>query len=153
MGKKSTKRSKQKYPYLKKRVNSRVRQEVIDYDYIDKLSDEEKQWLNDFSSEYYGADVGKQADEGKNNRFIKGRDKVKEIQDENNARNRDLFGRVRNKVGATKLLNYDDVINIVEESLSRDINPENLEDALNEFLDKKFVDSGSNSNDSGKKSE
>lgn len=133
--KKKTKRSKQKFPTLIPKYNSRVRQEYLDYDYIDELSEEEKQYLDDFNKEWYCASVGKQADEGKNNRFTKGKAAVKERTDENNRRNNDLYGNVRNKVGATKILNYNENLNMVEDQLSRDVNPSNMEDALIEFLD------------------
>jgi len=138
--KKKTKRSREKYPSLKRNLNSKVRQEMLDYDYVDQLSYEEKQYLEDFNSEYYNASVGKQADEGKDNRFIKGYDEnglseVKKVQDANNARQRDLYGRVRNKVGATKLLNYEDSQAIVEDKLQGSLRNDNYEDALIDYLD------------------
>ena len=138
------KRSKLKYPSLTPSVNSRIRQEYMDYDYIDQLDDETKQYLEDFNREFYQANVGKQKDEGKDNRFVKGKKAVKQVTDENNHRNRDLYGRVRNRVAATKLFNYDDVLNIVEDELSRDINPNNVEDAIIECLDyiKDFKNTG-----------
>lgn len=133
--KKTKKRSKLQYPSLNPRVNSRVRQEYMDYDYVDQLDDEAKQFLEDFNKEHYQANVGRQKDEGKDNRFTKGKAAVKEAQDNNNKRNSDLYGQIRNKVGRTKLLNYDDVLNIVEDELSREVNPEYIEDAMIEFLD------------------
>lgn len=138
--KKVTKRSKEKYPSLKRNYNSKVRQEYIDYDYIDDLDDESKKFLDDFNNEYYGASVGKQDDEGKDNRFIKGYDKdglseVKKVQDANNQRQRDMLGRVRNKVGATKLLNYEDSKAIVDDYTQRNNQPTDYEDALIDYLD------------------
>lgn len=118
-------------------MNSRVRQEYMDYDYIDELSEEEKQFLDDFNKEYYCASVGKQADEGKNNRFIKGKEDVKDRTDQNNKRNNDMYGNVRNKVGATKLLNYNDSLNVVESFLSKEVNSNALEDALIDYIDYK----------------
>ncbi len=131
---KKNKRNQHKYPTLVREVNSRVRQEYMDYDYVNQLSDGEKQWLDDFNKEYYCANVGRQADEGKDNRFIKGRDQVKERTDANNKRNNDLYGNIRNKVGATKLLNYDDAIGIIDD-MSSNRDPDQMEDALIEFLD------------------
>lgn len=51
-----TKRQRTKYPALEKGVNLKSRQELLDYDYLDKLGPEEKQWLNNFTEEYIGAD-------------------------------------------------------------------------------------------------
>ena len=137
------KRDKSKYPALTPNVNSRVRQEYIDYDYLDKLSEEEKQWLNDFTEEYVNASVGKQS-EAHNNKFHNTPELVKDCTDRNNARNRDLYGRTRNRVGRTKLLNYEDTINIVEDQLHRDTDPNNIEDAIIDYLDKKSVESEDN---------
>lgn len=127
-----TKRSKEKYPALKKNVNSRVRQEYIDYDYLDKLSPEEKAWLNDFSEEYINASVGKQS-EADQNRFHNTAELVKDCTDRNNARNRCIYGEVRNKVGNTKLLNYENSVNIIEQEYSRD---EQIQDVENAMIDK-----------------
>lgn len=44
--------SKQKYPALNSRYQVANRRELIDYDYINKLSPEEKKWLDKFTSEY-----------------------------------------------------------------------------------------------------
>lgn len=140
--KKETKRSKIKYPTLVSKYNSRARQEYLDYDYVKSLSEENKKFLDDFNKEYYGANVGSQKDNGKDNRFFKDKESVKEMQDNNNARNRCLFGQVRNKVGATKLLDYHRVTNMVDDYLAKEINPQNLENAFIEYLDfKYFVDS------------
>lgn len=133
--KKKTNRSKQKYPSLTRKYNSRVRQEYLDYDYIDQLSDEEKQFLEDFNKEYYEARVGKQKDAGKKNRFTKGKKAVKEAQSNNNKRNSDLYGKIKNKVASTKLLNYDDVLNLVEDNMNKDVNSDYIEDAIIEYLD------------------
>ena len=143
-----TKRSKEKYPSLKRNLNSKVRQEYVDYDYVDgfkdyksgelvmrPLTEEEKQFLEDFNNEYYNASVGKQSDAGKNNRFHKTRESVKERQDANNARHRDLYGRVRSKVGATKLLNYEDSTEIIDNYTKKRSSADDYEDALIDFLD------------------
>ena len=55
---------------------------MVDYDYLDKLSEEEKKWLDKFSSEYYGANL--------KNKNLSAEER-KQIFDANNARNRDLW--------------------------------------------------------------
>lgn len=54
--KKKTRRSEAKYPALNPHLNLKTRFEQLDYDYVDTLSEKDKQWLNDFSSEYIHAE-------------------------------------------------------------------------------------------------
>ena len=82
---------------LQKKSTKLIRQEYMDYDYIDKLDDKTKQWLADFTNEYYNASVGKQKDKGKNNRFHKSKKEVKDCQHRNNLRNNDVYGKAKAK--------------------------------------------------------
>lgn len=73
---------------LKTNLNSKVRQEFLDYDYLNQLTQEEYDWLAAFTHEDNCAN------------FSHGGQKVlprkkavkKEMYDKNNARNRDAFG-------------------------------------------------------------
>lgn len=142
--KKKTKRSKEKHPYLEKRLNSRVRQEYIDYDYVDNLSEEEKEFLNKFTGEYYGGSFNKDGTD----LTADNTEGYRESYNRNNARNRCLYGRIRNRVGVTKMLNYEDIINMVEEHLSKGHSDSYIEDAIIEYLDKDFVDSSNDTDNS-----
>lgn len=87
---KKTKRSQSKYPALDKSVNLRTRIHLIDYDYLDKLSPEEKQWLNKFTDEYVNGNFNR---ENTRSNLQKGRAPIKDSDDRNNARNRDVMTR------------------------------------------------------------
>lgn len=77
------------YPALKKQYNLKSRQELIDYDYIDQLNHEEKEWLNKFTEEWANAKLSK--DPSKN--LHKTKKLRKECYDRNNARNRCMLTR------------------------------------------------------------
>lgn len=72
-----------KYPALDKSLNLKNRAEFIDYDYVHKLSEEDKEYLNKFTEEYVNASFKK----GKRH-IQKGKEFKKESYDRNNARNR-----------------------------------------------------------------
>ena len=88
-----TNRKNVKHPGLKKQYNSKVKQEYLDFDYINSLTEDEKQWLSDFSDEYYGAKLDYENLE--NNRFHKTPEDKKACTDRNNARNRCQYGLAR----------------------------------------------------------
>jgi DNA phosphorothioation-dependent restriction protein DptG len=85
-------RSKAKYPALNKKLNIKVRQELIDYDYLEKLSDDDKKWLNKFTEEYVNASF-KKTEGGNYSSKNLHRKKVqrKDCYDRNNKRNVDIF--------------------------------------------------------------
>lgn len=53
------KKKNKKYRWLRKRQLKLNHQWRYDFDYISKLSEEEKEWLNKFIKEYYDANVKK----------------------------------------------------------------------------------------------
>lgn len=83
-----TRRSKEKYSNLKPQYNLRSRTEVIDYDYLDKLNDKEKAYLNKFNKEYVNASLDVKSPR-KN--LHKNKALIKDCHDRNNARNRDVL--------------------------------------------------------------
>lgn len=90
--KKKNKRSREKYPALKPELNLRSRFELIDYDYVDKLNDEEKAWLNKFTNEYTNASLDRK---NLKNNFHNTEELKKDCYDRNNARNRDVLTRAK----------------------------------------------------------
>lgn len=84
--KKKTRRARDPYPGLKPNLNLRNRQELIDHDYIDKLSHEEKKFLSNFNEEYIG---GNFKHSGKI--LHRTKEEKRKCYGRNNARNRDLF--------------------------------------------------------------
>ncbi len=53
--KKNNLRNSKQYPALEKSVNLKTRQDLIDYDYLHKLSPEELEFLNKFTEETVSA--------------------------------------------------------------------------------------------------
>lgn len=131
--KKKTRRSSVKNPALKKPYTTRVRQEYLDYDYLDQLNEDELEWLNKFTDEYLNDSFKRDGTD------IQPYEKYgKDANDRNNARNRCLYGALKNKDNKfqnKKLLNYDNIVGDIENELSREVNPKNIEDAYIEFLD------------------
>lgn len=78
--------TKQKYPALNARYQVGNRKELIDYDYIDKLSPEEKDWLDRFTSEYVVTNFNHRGEQ----LFTDDEDK-RALYRENNKRNSDVF--------------------------------------------------------------
>lgn len=99
---KTNKRSREKYPALRTDLNLKTRIELIDYDYVDKLDDEAKDFLNRFTEEYVNTNFkhkGKRVHKPKiKEKFVKSRNKkkkydanAKDSYDRNNARNNDVY--------------------------------------------------------------
>lgn len=120
MEEKKTKRSQVKYSGLDPSVNLKIRYELIaDYDYLDKLSDKEKAWLNKFTKEYVNAEL----DTSNKRKNLHKTDKLrKDCYDRNNARNRCVLSRAR----ASGALIHE---------LSSAIVPVSYEESLNTKLD------------------
>jgi len=79
-----------KYPALNPALNLKSRTELLDYEYLDKLSEQELEWLNKFTEEYVHANL----DTGRPRKNLH-RTKAmrKDCYDRNNARNRDVLVR------------------------------------------------------------
>lgn len=123
---KKTKRAKVKYSALDPTVNLKTRYELIsDYDYLDKLTDKEKSWLNKFTKEYVNADLDKK--KGKN---LHKTDKMKkDCYDRNNARNRCIWTKCK---ASGKFVSIDEVP-------KKAIENEAYEEHLIEKLDKSSI--------------
>lgn len=68
------------------------REDIVDVmSYIDKLSKEEKAWMNKFMEEYNNAGFRKNNDKN----LMKSEDEKKASYHRNNARNRDIYNRLK----------------------------------------------------------
>ena len=121
---KKTKRAKVKYSALDPTVNLKTRYELIaDYDYLDKLNDQEKAWLNKFTKEYVNADL----DTKRKSKNLHKTDRLKkDCYDRNNARNRCVWTKCK---ASGKFVSIDEVPKKIIEN-------ENYEEFLIEKLDR-----------------
>lgn len=71
-------------------MNPKTRWELIDQDYINKLSEEEKQWLSNFNEEYISGNFNH-----KGKRLHRKKKERLECYGRNNSRNRDMFTLLR----------------------------------------------------------
>lgn len=123
MEKKKTKRSKVKYSALDPTVNLKTRYELIsDYDYVDKLSESDKAWLNKFTKEYVNADLDTK---NKRKNLHKSKQLRKDCYDRNNARNRCVWTKCK---ASGRFVSIDDVPTKIVEN-------ENYEETLIKKLD------------------
>ena len=97
--KKKTKRSDVKYPGLVKEVHPKPRWEFIDFDYTEKLSPKEKEFLSNFNEEWLSGNFNH-----KGKKFHKTKKEKKTCYDRNNARNRDVYAinRTRGWISSTE---------------------------------------------------
>lgn len=124
MSPKKSRRVKSKFSALKKEYTLKTRLELLDYDYVDKLSDKDKQWLANFTDEYLHVNFNHS---GK--KFYKSKTKKREIYNQNNSRNRDIFAREM----AQNKLEYLGT----HSGKSTEETPDNIEDALIYQIDNK----------------
>ena len=124
---KKNRRSETKHPALKPELNLKSRYELIDYDYIKKLSEEEKDWLNKFTEEYVNASINTE-DLSKN---LHNTDELKkDCYKRNNARNRDILTKAKISGNHVSI----DEMFVKKKSLKVDTE-ETLLDKIDNFLD------------------
>ena len=124
--KKKTKRSEAKYPALNSNFMPKVRQEYFDLDYLHKLSDKEKEWMNKFMNEELNASFKNDGTD-----LNKTKEEKRKAYSKNNSRNRCLYGITK----ANGLMQNEDVP-IFNENNDID-NYELTEDAMIAELDRK----------------
>lgn len=125
--KKRTRRAKSKFPALKKKYTLKIRQDLLDYDYIDKLSDEEKAYLNQFTEEWLNASFVKTKSGNYSSKNLhKTQAQRREAYSRNNRRNNDVYSiaKTSNKLGDSR--------EVVRELESHS---KNVEDDLIDILD------------------
>lgn len=118
MQKQKKRRSDVKYPGLNPNYNSKIKQEYLDYDYVDQLPDEMKAFLNKFTEEYYGAalDVNNLENNLHNTQELK-----KDCQDRNNARNRCIYS-IQRATNRLITATYSEIIRAVDKEDIKETN-------------------------------
>jgi hypothetical protein len=122
----ATKRSKTKHPGLHKRFFSKIKQEYHDIDYINKLSEEDKEYLSSFMDEYLGANFTYNSKKIHKKKMYKTKS-----YNAHNARQRDIFSIERAK--GCLAIDLDVCARAIE---SRE-DLKSPEDALIDFIDNK----------------
>lgn len=102
--KKPTRRSKQEYPDLDPKYNLKTRADLLDQDYLHRLSPKEMAWLNKFNKEEISASFDAK---NPNKNLNKSKRARKRCYDSNNARNRDILTRAK---AANQLDDYETLI-------------------------------------------
>jgi hypothetical protein len=104
-----------KFPALNKQYNLKSRSDLLECDYIHKLNDEEKAFLNKFNEEFVNASFEK--DNKKN--LHKTADLKKDCYDRNNARNRCILTKAKasGKHVNFSELNEDQIMDNYEEKI------------------------------------
>jgi hypothetical protein len=120
-----SRRSNTKFPGLDGKKALKIRQELIDQDYIDKLSEKEKAWLNSFIEEEVNGRVYKT--KGYKPKLNKTAEERKRVNDMNNHRNADIYSRAKARGELDEFKNFHKDV--------ASTNPHDVEDALIEKID------------------
>lgn len=104
-------------------MNLKTRYDLYDQDYINKLSPSERDWLNKFNKEYVSGTLDR---ENPNKNLHNSKELIKDCDDRNNSRNRDVLTRAK----ASHQL--DDYEELIEKTTSN-----NYEEDIIQELDKK----------------
>jgi hypothetical protein len=128
------KRSKEKFPALNTNRQVFNRREYLDCDYIDKLTDEEKDFLNRFLEETYITNF-----DHKGKKFYKKKAEKKKLYHDNNSRNRCLLSYAKSKGIIDKLPDDNGVKSAAHTGVRDPGKFGEMEDALIDYIDSKNV--------------
>lgn len=128
MKKKKNRRDSVKNPALVPQLNLKTRYELIDYDYINKLSEEEKEWLNAFTEEYVNANMNHDGKKIHNTKKLK-----RDCYNRNNSRNRCIWTKAK---ASGSGVNLESIDNSEKKKLSANSENELLE-KLDNFQNRK----------------
>ena len=125
-------RHREKYPALNFRRATKIRREVMEeIDYVSKLSDEEKAWLNSFLEETVVTNF-----QHKGKKLIRNKEGRRKAWRENNARNRDMLGQAK-ATGMALYCTDADFTHIFDKNTIE--NPSDTEDAFITALDNRHT--------------
>jgi hypothetical protein len=113
-----------KYPRLDKKKTTKARKDLIDYDYLDKLNEEELKLLNQFTDEYYCANFKGETLHPKKYK--------KDCEKRNNDRNIDLL-TIKEITGGINYSNFGKDLDELHEAVKNKENYSGLDEVLEEL--------------------
>lgn len=122
-----------KYPSLNPRMNAKTRHDLLDADYLHKLSEDELEWYARFTAEWVSGafEKDKKTDDYTENNLHSNIDQKRELWRANNARNRCTF--TINKA-TNHLVSYEDFVDKIEEIQSETAD-NSFDDLMQKYLD------------------
>jgi hypothetical protein len=128
------KRDLEQYPALNPRLNAKTRYEVLDMDYLKKLSHEELDYLNRFMGEYVSGAFKKDNDgEYSEQNLHKTNEERKECYNRNNTRNRCALTIA---IATGNVIRTDDITSLIDSLTDADSYVENEHALFDEIFDK-----------------
>lgn len=122
-------RSKEKYAALNFKRQVKTRLDALETDYVNKLSDEEKAWLNAFLEETVITNF-----QHKGQKFYTSKKSKSEHYGSNNARNRCMFTKAKAMNMLVNTANPQALANLLDKDQAENSDYSNYEDALIEAI-------------------
>lgn len=136
--------SDEKRKTSKQIFKTKIRQELLDQDYVHKLNDKEREWLERFNKEFVAGSFEKAGKKYSSKNLHKGKEKRKELYRENNKRKIDAHGvakAMNTLIPIKDSSNTTNNNNYIEDAMIDMIDGKNYVNALKDQSVRKLADS------------